>query len=357
MSDGPAAVRPSATAPAVALDARELELARLEDGSVVAKRGMREVLLSDAAAGALLIEVAELLDGTRSAEDVLAAVAPERRGQAVQILRLLLERRLLPDAGASDSPQARFWSSFGAYGAPGPERLRSARVTVLGGGALARTLVEQLVASGVGTIDVVPEPALTDSLDAVEWLRGRRADARVRRVDPAEANGAIAGCTLLCATGDGGLGSAMADANRAALAAGVPFLPIWIADLAGHVGPLTEPFETACLRCYELRVESNSDHPDVVRALREQREPGARDSAGFLPPMAAAVSAIAAMEVLKRIAGVAPSDTVGRAIEINLVSFECRPHRVLKLPRCPDCSDIMRMPSVALTVGPQVPGN
>jgi bacteriocin biosynthesis cyclodehydratase domain-containing protein len=126
----------------------------------------------------------------------------------------------------------------------------------------------------------------------------------------------------------------------------------------GYVGPLTEPYETACLRCYQLRVESNSTHPEVLRALRDAREDRGPvpDAAGLLPPMAAAIGAVAAMEVVKRLSGVAASDAVGRVVELNLVSFASHVRRVLKLPRCPECSGVTRRGAVALAVGPQIPG-
>ena len=198
-------------------------------------------------------------------------------------------------------------------------------MTVLGEGLVARALVEQLTACGVGRVD---------------------------------AGGRVAEATLVCAAGDAGESAALMDANRLALEKDVPFLPAWIAELVGYVGPLTEPFDTACLRCYQLRAESNSPHPDVARALRESRaaRPGARDGSGLLPPMAAAVGAIAAMEAVKRLAAFAPPDATGHVVEINLVSFTSYVRRVLKLPRCPECSDVMRRGPVALTRGPQVPG-
>lgn len=363
MSDAPATDRGTGRVPRVRLDARELELARLPDGSIVAKRGVREVLLRDPEAGALLEELAEMLDGTRSTEAILDAIAPERRQQAISVLTLLLERRLLPEADSADTAEARFWSTFGAHGAEGPERLRNARVTVLGGDQIARGLVAQLLASGVGAIDVALVPGLIAGDGADEWLRGLvrdgEVDGRVRRIDAADALGSIAESALLCATSDAGLTGAMREANQQALAAGVPFLPAWVAELVGYVGPLTEPFDTACLHCYQLRAESNSGRrAESDRALRELRErnPTLRDVSGLLPPMAVAVSAVAAMEAVKRISRIAPADTAGRLIEINLISFASQVRRVLKLPRCPDCSDVMRQPAVALARGPQVPG-
>jgi len=311
-----------------ALDARGLELIRLDDGSVVAKRGVREVRLGDVAASALLERVAVLLDGTRTTQALLAELPAADRALAVEVLAFLLERGLVGDAGTPDTPEGRFWRTFGPYGVPAPERLRAARVAVTGDGRIARTLVEQLAACGVGHVDAV-------SADEV-----------------------APGTALVCAASDEGESAALMDAARAALEAELPFLPVWAAELVGYVGPLTEPFETACLRCYQLRVESNSAHPDAVRAIREHRAatPAACDASGMLPPMATALAAVAAMEAVKRLAGFAPADVTGYVVELNLVSFSSNVRRVLKLPRCPECGDTLRRTPVALTRGPQVPG-
>src|SRR4051794_14383880 len=291
MSDGPAAAGDGHSPAAVALDARRLELAQLPDGGVVAKRGVREVLVGDPAAGAMLRELAELLDGTRSAEELLAAVEADRRGLAVQVLMLLAERGLLAPAPESDTPEARFWATFGSHGATAAQRVEAARVTVLGGGSVAHALVTELAACGVGAIDVVAPAG-----QRIEPWAGPAA-GRLRWVDPRDAEGSVAGCSLLCATSDTGLSGALTDANREALAAGVPFLPVWVAELVGYAGPATEPFDPACLRCYQLRVESNRPRPDLVRALRGGREGdgGVPDDSGLLPPMATAIAAIAAM--------------------------------------------------------------
>jgi molybdopterin-synthase adenylyltransferase len=334
------------------LDATGLELVRLSDGSVLAKRGVREVRVRDAAACALLDRLAPLLDGTRTAGDVLAALPEEERGQAIDVLAFLLERRLAGDAGIPDTAEARFWLSFGGYGVPAPARLRSSCVSVVGAGLIARVLVEQLLACGVGRVEVLPAPPGEDAWldDLVAASNGAGTVRRAGALTPE--------ASLLCAAADAGESAALMDANRQALEADIPFLPVWAAELVGYVGPLTEPFDTACLRCYQLRLESNSPHPEVVRALREHRAvtPDAGDASGLLPPMATALGAVAAMEAVKRLGGFAPADVIGHVIELNLVSFGSRVRRVLKLPRCPECSDTVRRGPVALTRGPQIPG-
>src|SRR4051794_12170074 len=54
-----------------------------------------------------------------------------------------------------------------------------------------------------------------------------------------------------------GLAETLVEVGRSARAAGVPFLPVWIEGLTGHVGPAMRPDGGPCLRCYLLRRASN----------------------------------------------------------------------------------------------------
>ncbi|HEY0639727.1 MAG TPA: TOMM precursor leader peptide-binding protein, partial [Pseudonocardiaceae bacterium] len=142
-----------------------------------------------------------------------------------------------------------------------------------------------------------------------------------------------------CAAAGGPPEPVLTDVARAALAAGVVFLPVWIDDLVIRTGPLTHPGDTACLRCYLLRLDSTDPHREVHRLLRDTAGPPS--PAGFLPSMAAVAAGIAATEVVKHLTGL-PVTTCGRAVELTMVPFRAAVHRVLRVPRCPECSGTAR---------------
>jgi bacteriocin biosynthesis cyclodehydratase domain-containing protein len=225
-----------------------------------------------------------------------------------------------------------------------------ATVVVLGANAVSRAMSRDLLAAGIGRLVVVADEAL--GADGVGWPEDPRLDRA------AHAGEALRDAALLCAVSDTGEAEALYEANRLALATGRPYLPCWIDGMIAHAGPLTYGFETACLRCYRLRADANDDDRETARAVRRglsEMPAATRTAAGVVPPMTSSAGALLAMEVLKALSGFAPSDAVGRHIELNLVAFGSHVRRVLKVPRCPDCCDSMRRKPTAMLAGPQIP--
>ena len=343
------------------VDGTGLQLIRLDDGRVVLSRGIAKVLLAGEGADSVAEALLPLLDGTRERAEIVDAFPRPLRPEVDRILGRLIDRRLVgpgeaaePDA---DVLQSSFYASFGPAAGGARAQLAAADVVVYGVNLIARSLVRSLSELGIGRLTLVEHPLLSDehAPSGLDGLDGRADTATRLRVVDGEPE--LEGVSLVCATSDLGEPEALADVNRLAVREDRLFLPAWVADMSGYVGPLVHPFETACFRCYRLRADSNDPSYAVWRQVRKQatEDPVGRASAGLLPPMAAVVGEIAAIEVVKALTQFAPSDAVGRLIEINLVSFVSTVHRVLKVPRCPDCSDTTRRPTVVLEHGPQIP--
>jgi hypothetical protein len=71
--------------------------------------------------------------------------------------------------------------------------------------------------------------------------------------------------------------------------------------------------------------------------------------------MAGVIGEIAAIETAKCLGQFVPIDAVAAVIELNLISFSSTVRRILKIPRCPECSDVMLHSQKVLTRGPQIP--
>lgn len=309
--DGPLAPRP--------LTASGLRVLPLSADTVVLKRGVTETRLDFTDAADVLARLVSLADGTTTEDDLVAAFPPEARDGIRGLIGKLRSRGLIHHE-PHDDPTTRFWSSVGAHAPGAPDRLASARVLVAGGGPVAEALAGSLRDCGVGSVE--PADGTPDG-----WAHD--------------------GHDLWCAAAEGSPELTLIPAARAALAAGVPFLPVWLDDIVVRVGPLTYPFDTACLRCYLLRADANDPQRDVHRLLRAEASAGPA-SAAYLPSMVGVAGDVAATEAAKHLAGL-PVTTAGRAIALSLVPFRAAVHRVLRVPRCAECSGPARQGAPVLT--------
>lgn len=342
------------------------------DDRVALQRGLRQLVVGGAGVVSLAQRLVALLDASRTAEEVVETFDPDERDAAAELLTALAERHLVtarPEVDqvwAADDPQVRFYREFTSSPEDVRQRLGASHVVVVGQNLLSGSLLGRLDGVGLGAVTVVGHAGLDSGgrghLDGVErgWGAATPVDGStprcvLRRASLEELEGES--WSLVIATSDFGEADALLDVNRFALRARRPFLPMWIANMVGFVGPLTHPFETACLRCYRLRVDANDAHRQLKGSIRADlalSDPVNRP-VSVIPPMVDALAAVAAMEVVKMLGAFVPSDAVGRSIELNLVSFHSAVRRVLKVPRCPDCSPVMDSAAVALTRGPGLP--
>ncbi|MFF3442832.1 TOMM precursor leader peptide-binding protein [Streptosporangium sp. NPDC002721] len=301
------------------LSGRELRIAHLGPDEAVVKRGLTEVRLAAPGVGALLTRIVELADGSRSLDELVDAFPPQEREEAREVAVTLHARGLLGE-DAGDDPVARFWASMARLSPDGPGEIAKSSVFVTGTGQVADALARSLVACGVGRVGTRPTPAAGDD-----------------------------GWDLWCAAADGPADPALVDVARRALDTRAVLLPVWIDDLVIRVGPLTHPFDTACLRCYLLRIDSGDVWREAHAMLRGQRSPGA----GFLPSIPSVAGEIAATEAVKHLTGL-PVTACGRVIEVSLVPFRAAVRRVLRVPRCPDCGGTARQSAPVITHGSQL---
>jgi bacteriocin biosynthesis cyclodehydratase domain-containing protein len=335
-----------------------LQYIRVSANRAVLKRGTTELMLSGEGVHSILKAVMEMLDGQYSRAEIVARFPEDQQDEIEGLLAGLLQRRLItdepePDAGvlSLDSLQANFWRNFGEPAKEAHERLRQARFVVVGANLITRALIRGLLEMGVGSVTLVDHAILNNELAPVQQESG--ADPRLARVPGMPPDEELGKASIVCAACDFGA----SEVNRAAIRVQRPYLPAWLSDLIGYVGPLTYPRESACLRCFRARAESNNPDWEAARAVqRHASAPGVQvGAAGLLPPMAAILGEIGATEMTKFIAGFPPPDTVGRIIEINLVSWASTVRRVLKIPRCPDCSEMMQKATRAITLGSLIP--
>lgn len=296
--------------------------------------------------------VLTLLDGTRDADGVVAAAqaagCPAARTRA--LLDLLTGAGLVHDADADAdvllrlAPEQRERLSSdvaslalvrGDGGLPAVRRRTSAQVTVLGGGRVGAALAALLAAAGVGAVDVRDDGATRPQDVGVGGLRptdvgrsrGEAARELLARRSPevdARAQGSP-DLVVLAPTGREPL-----EALLPFLAGGAPHLVAEVRDGAGVVGPLVLPGSTACLRCLDLtRADLDPDWP----ALAAQLTMPQRVSPPCDGPLAAAVAAHAALQVLALLDGHVPA-SAGGTLELALPDWRWRRRSWSAHPAC-----------------------
>lgn len=307
------------TGEAPTLNACGARIARLAQDEVVVKRGLAEVRLTAEGIADLLTRLLHLADGTRSRAEIEQAFV-ERGDDAERLVTALLRRGILLSK-AANTPAERFWASVSPTAPNAPERVARSTVHVTGNGVLADAVRRTLVADGVGRVlDTEPE----DEQACMLWCAADEVHAEHRLLTTA----------------------------RAALERDLIFLPVWIDDLVTRVGPMTFPYDTACLHCYLWRLESNDTWRTAHRLLR--RADAIVDSvAGYLPSMVNLAAAVATGEIVKHLAGL-PVTVTGRVAEISTVPLAITTRRVLKVPRCPECSGTAHRGAPVLTLGSQL---
>lgn len=350
---------PNGSHPPARLRAERCQLVDVANG-VLLVRGATEVkVLGDRArevVGEVLV-IAGAADVTAS--DIAARFAAVDRDAIDDLVRYLLDRRILVEAGAAAGPATTapesaaeiFYWNFELSESEATARLRAQTMVVLGVNAVSARLVPALQSCGV------PSPTVVD----VGLLRNQRifGDDEAPRLQewPADAArpisyrewlddhdpDALDGVVL---TSDVAATSVALEWNRVCLARGLTFLPVILRRLIGHVGPFVVPGQTACYQCMVARENAHLQEHELLRAS-EDRAPFGQATSGTLPPMASILGDIAALEIIKFHTRAMPP-TVGRRIDVNLILPSLETRHVLRAPRCPTCAPAARRPASSL---------
>jgi adenylyltransferase/sulfurtransferase len=233
---------------------------------------------------------------------------------------------------------------FAPLGPAGQEKLASARVAVLGCGALGAVSALALARAGVGFLRLidrdVPEPSnlprqpLFDEADVAAGLPKAVAAARhLTRINSALMIEPVV-ADLTASNAVGLLGGVIVDgtdnlearylANEVACRTGIPWVHGGAIGAEGRVLTVI-PGRTACLRC----VVPEPPPPGTLPTC---------DTAGIIGPAALVVGAVQATEAIKLLVGAAEA-TAGRMLACDLWSFQWRVVDLAPLAAvgCPTC--------------------
>jgi ribosomal protein S12 methylthiotransferase accessory factor len=263
--------------------------------------------------GIRTIEVALLVDGQRTVEEILgAARARVPEPEALYILGQLAARGyLIPAAPGLPSEHAAFWHGVGLDAARAAEALRATPVSVRGLG------------------DAMPVGWVTEALEQA----GVRVDGEAR--------------AQIVVTDDY-LRPELAAINLRALRDGTPWLlikPTGIQPLIGPVfGPAFAPGSGPCWDCLAFWIRHNRPVEELARRRRERE--GHASLPG--PPVAATEASVrtacglGALAIGRMLGG--DAGAIGsRVLALDLTTFQLAAHAVVRRPQCPTCGDPTQM--------------
>lgn len=302
-----------------------------------------------------------LLDGTRDRNQVVAQAAavgcPAERTDL--LLELLSSAGLLEDAGAELGPLAaldrpereRLAADVaslalvrGDGGLPAARHRAEARVLVLGAGRVGAPLAGLLATAGIGSVDVLDDvtAGAQDTgiggleLQDVGRSRGEAARERLREAAPSAAGGPIPRADLVVLAPS--RPEQLEDA-RSAVDPQTPHLLAEVRETVGVVGPLVLPGRTACLRCLDLtRTDLDPDWPSLAAQLAMP----SRARVACDGPLAVAVAAQAAFQVLALVDGTTDPAALGGTLELALPDWRWRRR---SWPLHPECGCALPAPN------------
>ncbi len=309
------------------------------------------------------------VDGSRTLEQLRA----EFGEQAVDdLVAQLQELEAIEDAADDEllapgelerfDRQFLYFSEIGSRELPPSdcqERLREAKVAVLGVGGLGGWSAWALACVGIGEMwlvdgDVVElsnlnRQTLYTEADigqlkverAAERLRAFNSGCRIRatakRLD-SEADLAefIAGADVVINAADWPARDIDEWCNAACFKACIPYIVMSHFPPMTRVGPLYVPGVTGCLICQDIRYRRNYPLYSVVA---EQRR-GKPSTAATLGPACAMIGGQVALEVMHLLTGLIRPTTQGVSYMYDLRTMEAKREPVVPEPECPVCGHL-----------------
>lgn len=287
--------------------------------------------------------VLDLLDGSYERATVVAAAAvsgcdPVR---AEALVDLLSGAGLLADAaqdrssllGLRPDERERLSADLAGLallrsdgGVPALALRRALQVLVVGAGRIGTPLALALATAGVGAVDVVDDDVTRPRDTGVGGLglsdvgrpRGQAARELLARAAPSSSRLPVVRPDLVVlASGR----DDVRDRARRLVLDGTAHLLVEVRDAVGVVGPFVLPGRTPCLRCLDL---TRTDLDPAWPVLAHQLPAAGDGELGCDGPLALAVAAQAAMQVLSMADGTAVPASLGGTLEMTLPDWRWR---------------------------------
>jgi bacteriocin biosynthesis cyclodehydratase domain-containing protein len=309
------------------------------------------------------------VDGTRTVEQLRAEFGVEEVDDAISKLGALEaiddaadDERLAPAELARFDRQLCYFSDVASGGLTAvecQERLRAAKVAVLGVGGLGSWAAIALACCGIGEMwlidgDEIEISNLNRQILFAEADLGRPkvevAAERLRAFDSAcritatkqrlesEADIAefVAGADVVIDAADWPAHEIERWCNVACFKAGIPYITMSQIPPIARVGPLYVPGKTGCFVCQEI---ANRREYPLLDLFVEQRR--AKPSpAATLGPACGLIGSHVALDIMHLLTGLSKPSTHGVAHLYDLRTMELKHEPVVPEPSCPVCGQL-----------------
>jgi bacteriocin biosynthesis cyclodehydratase domain-containing protein len=281
--------------------------------------------------------------------------------------------RLPPGELARFDRQLRYFSDIGGSDRTPSERqdrLREAKVAVLGVGGLGTWSAWALACCGIGEMwlidgDEVELSNLNRQIFYTEADLGRpkvkvaalrlrafntsmKVTATTRRLESeVELADFIAGADVVIDAADWPAHEIERWCNAACFAAGIPYITMSHFPPIARVGPLYVPGQTGCFICQEIGYRR--EYPLFDEVIEQRR--ALPSPAATLGPACGLIGGQVGMEVVHLLTGLAPPSTQGVAHIYDLRTMEVKREEVVPEPECPVCAHLQPANRVKETAG------
>lgn len=273
-----------------------------------------------------LADLVGMLDGTNSVTDIL----DEFEGDEAAVRHVLdrLQRKRILDSRTRPSAERREVDP-GFISGGDLASINTDRVVVAATGGLERIVVEDLLDTDVGTIEVVTEESSDRTL-------GAETSDRIDRTSLAELPRAVDEADVGVIVTDRPAPRLFGEFNRLAHESDTPYVSGQVCGFDGIVGPTVVPGETSCYACFEERRDANLPSESEYRAF--ERSVSETDGSPGLGVGAFdhVVTGLVTAELLNFLARDV-GFLAGRVVRYDFSELAVETNEVLRMPRCPVC--------------------
>jgi bacteriocin biosynthesis cyclodehydratase domain-containing protein len=327
------------------------------DEGILIKRGCVEVVIDGKDAVQITKTIFSILrEKAYPKEEVLNHFPDEQRCEIESLIDALLARKILLPAHSPlispiehEEPIDVFYWHFGLTRKIVEDRMKNLRFIIVGVNEISSGLLGRLKAAGVQHIKIIDVPVLRNpfyfdkewNLNTEKWNWNRPCDQQKWEE---ESKAEEVDCLVACS--DIGGQYLLRRWNEFCINKDIPFMPVYLQDLIGYIGPFVISKEAPCLECLRARQNSHFDNSELYRGSELYGGVG-QSIPDYHDAMISTLVDFAFFELYK-FYNRFPNWNVGKIIELHLLVPSIDIRKILKAPYCPVCSRKNSVPKTSI---------